>query len=707
MTNHPRAINQFACRNVLFLDLETRSACDLKAHGSHRYAVHPTTDIVLVAFAVGNGPTQVWEPLTEPVPQDFLAAWIDPMKTVCAHGDFDRIVLKQLYTKIGLPPVPPLVRWRDSSAVCAYNGLPRNLKAAAEWLRLTTQKMEEGKDLINLFSKPIRIKKPRAKKGEVTAPVIAAPTFADPKDHPDDWATFRQYAGVDVEVMRQIVIEIGFLPGAEEANCRATAMMTEERGIPLDMPRVRAVARRVDLLQDEAGRRVCEVTDLKTAGSPNFIKWVAEQSGLPLANTQAMDDARAAGKLSPDIAELVDLRGAYNRAAPAKAASMLDFEIGGKVFGSLKYAGAQTTQRMSGSGIQPQNFSRPTVEDDVIEEFCAKAIADAPIPTDGAAIMAEIEAAASSMRSMFAHPNGVMWVDFSGVELRAAALLGAMFAAQNDIEVPPEGDLLGQIRSGADLYIPAGVAIAHSLADIATDPLVEADLRSVDASNAKARGYRQMGKTVILSAQYASGGPRMGEAIFRQTGRKLSDAEAKAVVQAYRDQYPQISRIWNFLQRSILQVLADGKPRGVDGFFEYRRSESQGQRHIHVVRASGSALTYRNARAENVTNSFGKHVGRFVFDSSKGGSSVIEERPHGGQLLEHVVSSYSRDLLHHALLAADNAGLSPFLAVHDELVAPGGEAEMQKLLAIMTTPPAWASAFPLGAEGAFGARWGK
>lgn len=705
MPTHPRAIHQFACRNVLFIDLETRSACDLKKHGSARYAADPTTDIILVAYAVGNGPAQVWEPLSEPAPEAFLAMWVDPSKTICAHGDFDRVVLSRLHVKLGLPAPPPVLCWRDTSAVCAYNGLPRNLKAAAEWLRLPTKKMDEGKALIERFSKPQKVRKPKLKKGEQPPPPPAL--FAAPEDHPEDWAMFKTYASVDVEVMRQIVIEIGFLPGQEEANYRATIAMTEGRGIPLDMPRVRAVARRVELLQEEAGRRVCEATGLGTAGSPNFIKWVAEQSNTPLANTQAMDDARAAGQLPNRVAELVDLRGAYNRAAPGKAASMLDFEVGGRVFGSLKYAGAQTTQRMSGAGIQPQNFARPTVEDDAIEAFCEAAIANAPIPTDAAAIMREIDTAASSMRSMFAHPDGVIWVDFSGVELRAAALLGAMFATQEDIDVPPEGDLLAQIRSGADLYIPAGVAIAQSLAAIATDPVVAADLRSVDASNAKARGFRQMGKTVILSAQYASGGPRMGEAIFRQTGRKLSDAEAKAVVQAYRVQYPQISQIWNYLQRTILQTLADGRPRGVEGFFEYQRSESQGQRHIHVLRASGSALTYRNARSVNQKNSFGNHVGRFVFDASKGGSSTMDEYPHGGQLLEHIVSSYSRDLLHHALLEADRAGLKPFLAVHDELVCPGGEAEMEMLLKIMTTPPPWAAAFPLGAEGNFGARWGK
>ena len=39
---------------ILWLDLVTFSACDLKQHGTHRYAKHPSTEIIVVQWALDD-----------------------------------------------------------------------------------------------------------------------------------------------------------------------------------------------------------------------------------------------------------------------------------------------------------------------------------------------------------------------------------------------------------------------------------------------------------------------------------------------------------------------------------------------------------------------------------------------------------------------------------------------------------------------------
>ena len=40
---------------ILWLDTETYSECDLKSAGTHAYASHPSTEIIVAQWAVDDG----------------------------------------------------------------------------------------------------------------------------------------------------------------------------------------------------------------------------------------------------------------------------------------------------------------------------------------------------------------------------------------------------------------------------------------------------------------------------------------------------------------------------------------------------------------------------------------------------------------------------------------------------------------------------
>src|ERR1700730_11041999 len=52
-----------AARNIFFLrDYESRGILNLKNVGAWRYATHPSTDVLCCAYAVDDGPVQLWVP---------------------------------------------------------------------------------------------------------------------------------------------------------------------------------------------------------------------------------------------------------------------------------------------------------------------------------------------------------------------------------------------------------------------------------------------------------------------------------------------------------------------------------------------------------------------------------------------------------------------------------------------------------------------
>ena len=48
--------------HVLHRDIETRSTVDLKKVGAAKYAADPSTEVLCVAYAVDDGPVQLWLP---------------------------------------------------------------------------------------------------------------------------------------------------------------------------------------------------------------------------------------------------------------------------------------------------------------------------------------------------------------------------------------------------------------------------------------------------------------------------------------------------------------------------------------------------------------------------------------------------------------------------------------------------------------------
>ena len=55
-------LHDIAVAHVLLRDIETRSTNDLKKIGAAKYAADPSTGVLCMAYAVDDGPVQLWRP---------------------------------------------------------------------------------------------------------------------------------------------------------------------------------------------------------------------------------------------------------------------------------------------------------------------------------------------------------------------------------------------------------------------------------------------------------------------------------------------------------------------------------------------------------------------------------------------------------------------------------------------------------------------
>ena len=344
---------------ILWNDAETFSEVDLKVVGTYRYAEHPSTEILLMTYALDGGQVQTWSPAEgEPIPADLLAALKDPAVVKIAHNaTFDRNVVPRSLHRMGLisatecTVMVSAAGWLCTMAQALAHALPADLDTLGRVLGLpqSQAKLASGKKLIQRFCKP--------------APKNHKARRYDHNTDPIGWGHFRQYAAQDVLAMREChrrMPDWNFRH-SEIALWRLDQRIND-RGFFADRALVEASVRATETEKAELGRRFRELTrDLVSAPSQRekFKAFLLAEFGLVLENTQA-ETLRAARRQAPagsPLAELLDIAAASNKTSTSKYARVLP-AIGadGRVRGSLQYSAAGRTRRWGGRMFQPQNL---------------------------------------------------------------------------------------------------------------------------------------------------------------------------------------------------------------------------------------------------------------------------------------------------------------------------------------------------------------
>jgi len=660
------AVNVGATVHFLPRDYETRSVLDLRKVGAHKYAAHPNTEVICCAFAVDDGPVQLWIP-GDPTPPEFIEATHNPGWIAVAHNDaFETLIERHIMQPLYGWPLIPIERHRCTMTMALAAGLPAKLERVADFLELANRKDAAGERLMHQMSKP---RKPR--KGE------------DPEgiywfDHPERLQRLYGYCRQDVETERELYTQLKQLSESEHALWLLSNKIND-RGFCVDRGFIAAAKAIAAATTPEIDTAIAELTGGAVTGINQIMrlmKWLCERGyAAKSLGRKAVEKQLQKGDLPPPVARALELRLGGAKAAVKKFdAALIHAGDDGRIRGAFRFHGARTG-RWSGVGLQPQNLKRPEIDD--------VDAAVAVVLTGDIAHMREkfpkpLAVLADVTHAMICAAPGheLIGADFSTVEARVLAWL-----ADEDWKV----DVFRRFDATGDLTThPYVVAAAKAL-------------RLPASSIKKGTESYHVGKVSELSFGY------MGAigAWRKFDPDRHSDEEVIAFCKAWRAEHPKIVKLWYALNDAALNAVHD---RGRVTYCGRNRIRFKCEDSVLLMRLpSGRRLTYPAPRIVEGDRGYS------VVFTDNGDGRASDFRGYGGSWCENAVSGIARDLLTAAMLRIEAAGYPIVLHVHDDITAevPEGFGSIDEFSRLMIRRPSWALDLPIAAEAWRGKRYQK
>jgi DNA polymerase bacteriophage-type len=647
---------------TVWLDFESRSLVNLKNVGLDVYSHHPSTEVLMLAYAFDDGEVLLWQPRLGPMPQELSDAIHDPAVIKAAWNfNFERDILEH---KLGIPT--SLDEWRDPAVLCAYMSLPIGLGRAGDALSINGKKIHMPPDSgVKLFSVPKKATKKMLANG---AP---AQYFKDWDSNPEQWEDFCAYCRADVVAEREVyhaAVALDSPMTEEEHFAWLLDQRMNETGVYVDQG---FVAQAKKLAEEESDKLLAQMKEITGVENPNSTQqlgdWLrARKYPYDSLDTEHVEEALKK-TLPPEVMQVLKLKQDLGGSAYKKLQSIQD-RIGpdGRLRDQFVYHGAHTG-RWSGRGVQLQNLFKPDKAagkrtDEFVKAILAGTFVPDTIPT--------MTVVASVIRAAFVASPGKKLVvgDLSQIESRALAALASC-------------------QTMIDAY-----AAGHDLYKEFMAWLLEKDVSLIDSDE------RARGKIVILGCGYAMGWKKFIEyaATF---GVTLDEAQAKAAVYGFRKKYKEIPILWEELNNAARIAVKLRKSVYVKGLI----IDGHDKRVLKIKLPSGRYIHYHNpsiTQEENWRGEMEDQVNYEHFDAK----GTQPKRLYGGLITENVVQAISRDILLNGMFEAEKAGFTIVMTIHDEIVSevpldsPLGEKE---LLACMSACPWWAEGmgFILAAEG--------
>lgn len=648
------------------LDFETFSELDIRKVGAHRYARHPSTEVLIACYQLPGMPDpEVWLPRQE-APPARLMDWVRQGGKLGAHNAaFERVVwrwaLRGRQHK-GIPEIKDS-QWVCTAAKAAASGLPRSLDKALKAAGLEVEKDLEGGKLIKVFCNPRK------------------PTKADARTRilPEQDARFQRFIEYCQQDVRGEIALDEALPDLIPRQRRMFLldMAMNDRGIPIDVPLVRKALKVVKTLEEDIGRRVSALTGgLKATQVAKMIEMFAER-GLDIANMQknTIEEALKDTKLDAGTRALLELRVEAGKASTKKLISMMacadpDDWV---VQGGFLYHGAHTG-RYAGRLVQPHNFIRGMLKDHQRElVFDLLEYEDADLFT--LLYDKPIDVISQCMRGFIRAPAGyeLAVVDYTAIEARILAWVAG------------EETILAAYRKGLDVYKVMAVTL----------------FRLKDVSEVSDE-QRRIAKNLVLGCGYQLGGVKFVD-YCANAGVIITEEFAKSAVTTYRKGVPAIVASWKTVEN-----LVAGAIRHPGTVYEGLKCKFYMMEHwLCVELPSGRSIRYPYARAVPVER-WGKPAYEISFRTEIKGQ-FVREKTYGGKLIENIVQAIALDVMQEGMLSAETNGYPVIGTVHDELLSlrKKGTSNVKELEALVCNVPAWSKGMPLAAKGFICERYKK
>ena len=647
----------------LSIDLETYSDVDLKKSGVYRYAESPNFEILLFAYSVDNSPVIVIDIAQgECVPDDILAALSDDTVTKWAYNaSFERVCLSYWLKKnypehfysysipedtVGNYLAP--ASWKCSRIWGAYMGLPLSLDGVGAVLKLSDQKMKEGKDLIKYFCTPCKATK-----------VNGGRTRNLPEHDLEKWTVFKSYNKRDVEVELAIKERLTKYPVPdfiwEEYHLDQEI---NDRGIGVDM---QLVANAIDIdakTKQALLHQMQKKTELKNPNSVLQMKtWLSERG----IETESLDKKAVKGLLpdvDKDVAEVLSCRQQLAKSSVSKYAAMSNMVCAdSRARGCFMFYGANRSGRWAGRGIQLQNLPQNHMDD--LEEA-------RNLVRDGNFDALELlydnvpEVLSELIRTAFVPKPGYKYIvsDFSAIEARVLSFLAG---EQWRMEV---------FKEGKDIYCASA-----------------SQMFKVPVEKHGINGHlRQKGKIAELALGYGGSVGALKSMGALEMG--LTESELQPLVDAWRTSNQCITSFWWAIDAAVKQAVIYKTSTETHGFHIYYQGGM-----LFIDLPSGRRLCYVKPRMG--VNQFGSDS--VTYEGINTGKWTRIES-YGPKFVENIVQAVSRDILAYAMRTLSHCQIVGH--VHDELIIEcRPEVSLEELCKQMGQTPPWINGLLLRADG--------
>lgn len=654
---------------TLAIDIETYSDEDLPKTGVYRYAESPVFEITLLAYAYDDQEVHIVDLLQgEAIPPQVLADLVDPdvVKTAF-NAAFERTCLAAYLGKY-MPPE----QWRCTSVLALTLGLPGNLGAVGDALRLRKdkKKMGVGRSLISYFCKPC---KPTKANGQRTR------NF--PHHDPDRWALFKEYCKQDVVSEREIRNRLAVfdLPPAEQALW-CLDQRINERGALLDMQLVEHAIKCDELY---AARLLAEAVEITNLGNPKSVaqlkKWLRDTDDIEVEslNKQTVPELLR-GTANDNVRRVLELRQEMAKSSVSKYKAMARaVSADGRVRGLHQFYGANRTGRWAGRVVQTQNLPQNKLKDlDLARTLLREGKYD-----ELEMLFGNVPDTLSQLirTAIIASPGRqLMVVDFSAIEARVLAWLAW------------EKWRIDVFNTHGMIYEASAAEMFH--VNIRSIQYVAEDGEKIKGPNF---GMRQKGKVAELALGFAGGKGALIAMGALKMG--LKEDELDPIKVAWRAANKKIEQFWYAVERAAMSAITD-KQTVMLAIADKRAwlAFSYEKGCLFIKLPSGRSLCYYRARIEH-DEKFNKSAITYGGLDQKTKQWSDNIRTFGGKLVENLCQGIARDCLREGLFALDQSGYETIMHIHDEAVSDGGDLAQAE--AIMGTPIPWAPGLPLRGDG--------
>ena len=398
---------------TLWVDFESKSACDLKKHGVYNYAQDRSTEVLCMSYAFDDD-VQTWTP-----DQPFPDAVKNYKGEIRAHNaTFERLIF---WYVLGINF--KLEQFNCTATQARANCLPGSLEDIGRAMSAKMKKDHRGKQLIRQCCVP-------------PYNIALLPELI-------------HYCEQDVRAMREVSLALRQLDADELRDYHINERIND-RGLLIDVPLCHAAIGYATAELEDIQTLVKDITGIASARSPKLKQWVADRVDPELMMVEdklSLNKATRTALLQLDlpdevldVVQCIDDISASSVAKFKRMGELADVEDH-RVRGAFVFNGGSATGRASSYGVQLQNMARVCAKDPV-------AVRSAMMAGDSlSAFGSRVTDVLKGMirPAIIPAPGNVLIVaDWAGIEARCNPWLSNHVASEAKLDI---------FRSGGDVYV--------------------------------------------------------------------------------------------------------------------------------------------------------------------------------------------------------------------------------------------------------------